>query len=151
MGDAKAGEAYFAKNCASCHSVMGDMKGIATKYGEDPKALQNGWVPGTAPVGGGGGRGGFGGRGGGYVGNAVTVTVPNGTKFEGKVVRKDDFLVIITLADGTRKSFPMDIAVRFPKVEVKDPKEAHKKVVLALDDPDNKSMHDVTAFLWTLK
>ena len=27
VGDAKAGEAYFAKGCASCHSVTGDLKG----------------------------------------------------------------------------------------------------------------------------
>ena len=38
-----------------------------------------------------------------------------------------------------------------PKVEVKDPNEAHKKMALALDDPENKNLHDVTAFLATLK
>src|SRR4029077_16850345 len=27
-GDPKAGEAYFNGHCASCHSVMGDLKGI---------------------------------------------------------------------------------------------------------------------------
>jgi hypothetical protein len=34
-----------------------------------------------------------------------------------------------------------------PKVEVKDPNEAHKKMVLALDDPENKNLHDVTEYL----
>ena len=38
-----------------------------------------------------------------------------------------------------------------PKVDVKDPKEAHKKMVLQLDDPENKKMHDITAYLWTIK
>ena len=38
-----------------------------------------------------------------------------------------------------------------PKVEVKDPSEAHKKMALALDDPQNKNLHDVTAYLATLK
>jgi hypothetical protein len=53
------------------------------------------------------------------------------------------------LADGTRKSIARDGDV--PKVEVKDPNEAHKKMVLALDDPENKNLHDVTAYLATLK
>jgi cytochrome c oxidase cbb3-type subunit 3 len=149
VGDAKAGEAYFNKNCTSCHSLTGDMKGIASKY-SDARALQNGWVGGTLPIGG-GGRGGFGRGGGGGVGNQATVTMANGTKFEGRVVRHDDFLIVLTLADGTRKSIPLDVPGPAPKIEIKDPQEAHKKMVLALDDPDNKNMHDVTAYLWTLK
>jgi hypothetical protein len=38
-----------------------------------------------------------------------------------------------------------------PKVDVKDPNEAHKKMVMEMDDPENKNMHDVTAYLATLK
>ena len=148
VGDAKAGEAYFNKACAGCHSLSGDMKGIASKYA-DAKALQNGWVAGTVPLGAGGGRGG-GGRGGGRGGEA-TVTMPNGETLTGRLVRKDDYIVILTLADGTRRSVPLDAPGPAPKVEVKDPNEAHKKMVLTLDDPENKNMHDVTAFLWTLK
>ncbi len=141
VGDAKAGEAYFAKACASCHSLTGDMKGIASKY-TDAKALQNGWFDGILP---GAGRGG-GGRG----GIQVTVTLPNGTKYEGRSIRKDDYIVTVMLADGTRKSIPLDVTPA-PKVDLKDPQEAHRKMALALDDPDNKNFHDVTAFLWTLK
>ena len=37
------------------------------------------------------------------------------------------------------------------KVEVKDPQEAHKKMLLLMDDPDNKNMHDITAYLATIK
>lgn len=142
VGDAKAGEAYFDKACANCHSVSGDLKGIASKY-EDARSLQNAWVAGTSS------SNPFGGRGGGGVGNPVTVTMPNGQKFEGKLVRKDDYIVILTLADGTRKSIARDGDT--PKVEVKDPNEAHKKMILALDDPANKNLHDITAYLATLK
>jgi cytochrome c oxidase cbb3-type subunit 3 len=150
VGDAKAGEAYFGKHCASCHSLTGDMKGLASKY-SDPRALQNGWVGGTLPISG-GGRGFGGGRGGGGgVGGQATVTLPNGQKLEGRVVRNDDFIIIITLADGTRKVFPLDIAGPKPTIAVKDSQEAHKKMAMELDDPDNKNMHDVTAYLWTLK
>jgi cytochrome c oxidase cbb3-type subunit 3 len=141
VGDAKAGEAYFAKACAGCHSVIGDMKGIASKYA-DAKELQNGWFDGVVP---GAGRGG-GGRG----GMQATVTMPDGTKLEGRSIRKDDYIVTLMLADGTRKSIPLDVTPA-PKVDIKDPQEAHKKMALALDDPDNKNLHDVTTFLWTLK
>ncbi|MEP6717314.1 MAG: c-type cytochrome [Terriglobia bacterium] len=142
VGDAKAGQAYFAKACAGCHSATGDLKGIAGKYA-DARALQNGWLQGTSgPV-----R--FSGRGGGAVGFPAIVTMPDGQKLEGKIVRKDDFLVVLTLADGTRKSIARHGDV--PKLEVKDPNEAHKKMALAIDDPANKNLHDITAYLATLK
>jgi cytochrome c oxidase cbb3-type subunit III len=140
VGDPTAGRTAFTRFCSSCHSVTGDLSGIATKY-SDPRTLQNTWVSG----GGAAGRGrGFGGS-----GMQATVTMPDGEKIEGKLVRKDDFLVILTLADGTRKSIPVDNGV--PKVDVKDPQEAHKKMVLLMDDPDNKNMHDITAYLATIE
>jgi len=137
VGNPKAGEAAFQRLCSSCHSVTGDLKGIGTKY-SDPKTLQNTWVSG-----GGGGRG----RGGG--GLQGTVTLANGQKFEGRLIRHDDFLVVLLLADGTRKSFAIENGE--PKLEIKDPQEAHKKMLLAMDDPDNKNMHDITAYLATIK
>ncbi len=138
VGNVNAGQVAFGKLCSNCHSVTGDLKGIGTKY-DDPKTLQNTWVSG----GGGGGRGGGGG------GQQATVTLANGQKVEGQLVRRDDFLVILMLPDGTRKSFVRDNGV--PQVEVKDPQEAHKKMMLVMDDPDNKNMHDITAYLATIK
>jgi cytochrome c oxidase cbb3-type subunit 3 len=142
VGDAKAGEATFGALCSSCHSVTGDLKGIASKF-EDPRALQNGWVAGSTAAFA-GGRGGGGGA-----GNPATVTLADGSKLEGTLVRKDDFLVVLTLPDGTRRSIARNNGV--PKVDVKDPRDAHKKMVLQLDDPENKKMHDLTAYLWTVK
>jgi hypothetical protein len=141
VGDPVAGKVEFTKLCASCHSVTGDLSGIGTKY-PDPRTLQNTWVTG-------GGAGGRGARGAGVGGEQATVTMPDGQKIEGKVVRNDDFLVVLTLPDGTRKSIAVDNGV--PKVDVKDPQEAHKAMVRLLDDPDNKNMHDVTAYLATIK
>jgi cytochrome c oxidase cbb3-type subunit 3 len=140
VGDAKAGEAYVAKSCTSCHSLAGFFKGIGSRY-PDPRTLQNAWVQ--------GGGGGGGGRGGGGGGNPTTVTLANGEKLEGTLVRRDDFLVIIYLPDGTRKSMARTNGI--PKVDVVDPNAAHKKMVLELDDPQNKNMYDVTAYLATLK
>ena len=141
-GDPQAGKTYFDAHCASCHSITGDLKGIGSKY-EDPRELQNAWVAGTA---GGGGRGG---RGGGRGGGKATVTMQNGQKLEGSVVREDDFLVVLALPDGTKRYMP--IVNGWPKVDVEDPQAAHKKMILELDDPHNKNMHDVTAYLATLK
>jgi cytochrome c oxidase cbb3-type subunit III len=138
VGNASAGQAFFQSKCATCHSVTGDLQGIAAKF-SDPRMLQNTWVMG----GGGGGR-----RGGGenMKPSTVTVTLASGEKLEGTLVRKDDFLVTLTLADGTRKSIARDGDT--PKIEVHDPYQAHKSLVPTLTD-DN--MHDVTAYLATLK
>lgn len=138
VGNAAAGQTYFESKCASCHSATGDLKGIAARF-DDPRMLQNTWVSG----GGGGGRGG---RGGGGKPSTVTVTLASGEKVEGALLYKDDFIVTLRLADGTRKSIAR--TGDEPKVEVHDPYEAHKKLVAALDDKD---MHDVTAYLATLK
>lgn len=140
VGKASSGAAFFQAKCASCHSVSGDLKGIASKYA-DPRTLQNTWVSG----GGGGGRGG---RGGGenMKPSTVTVTLADGQKLEGVLVRADDFIVTLTLAGGARKSIARDGNV--PKVEVHDPYEAHKKLVPSLTDDD---MHNVTAYLATVK
>jgi len=99
VGDAAAGKQYFDGNCASCHSASGDLAGVATRYGT-PMSLQNAWVSG----GGGGGRGGRGAAGAdARVPKPVTavITVPDGQRFEGRLDRIDDFLVTVTLADGT--------------------------------------------------
>jgi cytochrome c oxidase cbb3-type subunit III len=136
IGDAKAGQSAFTKLCSSCHSVTGDLKGIASKY-DDPKTLQNTWVSGGT-----GGRGGIGGA------RQTTVTLANGQKIEGTLVRQDDFVVILTLADRSRRTIPIDNGV---KVDVKDPQEAHKKMVRLMDDPEDKNMHDITAYLATIK
>jgi cytochrome c oxidase cbb3-type subunit III len=145
VGDPKAGETYFTAACSKCHSLTGDLKGIGGKF-PDARALQNAWVSGSSAAFGGfgGGRGGAAGA-----GNPATVTMADGSKIEGTLVRKDDWLVILMLPDGTRKSIARNNGV--PKVDVRDPKDPHKTMVLELDDPENKKMHDVTAYLWTVK
>jgi cytochrome c oxidase cbb3-type subunit 3 len=149
VGNAAAGQAYFQKTCSSCHSPTGDLAGIGSRI-PDVMALQNSWVAGRAGGGGGRGGGGGGGRGGG-AGPAgrpttATVTLANGQKFEGPLVRYDDFIVTITLADGTPRSFKRTGDV--PKVAINDPREPHIKLLPTYTDKD---IHDVTAYLVTLK
>jgi cytochrome c oxidase cbb3-type subunit 3 len=136
VGNAAAGQAYFAAKCSSCHSAAGDLRGIASRIA-DPKALQNTWVNG----GGGGGRGGA-------AGPAVTVTVtqPSGERVEGQLVSVDDFLVVVTTADGRRRSFARRGDT--PRVDINDPRAAHTDLLSVYTDKD---IHDVTAYLVTLK
>jgi cytochrome c oxidase cbb3-type subunit 3 len=142
VGDAGAGKAYFASKCSSCHSESGDMQGVASRY-SDPVQLQNAWVSG-----GGGGRGG---RGRGAAGPnrrevKVTVTTSAGQKVEGRLDRIDDFIVTLTPADGVPRSFTR--SGDSPKVEINDPLEGHRKLLPVYTDKD---IHDVTAYLVTLK
>jgi cytochrome c oxidase cbb3-type subunit 3 len=135
VGDAKAGAAYFAAKCSSCHATDGDLRGLATRVPE-PRALQNMWVAG-------GGRG--------SVPSArrlvtAAVTEPSGERTEGRLVRYDDFTVTLALADGTMRSFRRTGDV--PKLEINDPMAGHRALLPMLT---NKDMHDLTAYLVTLK
>jgi cytochrome c oxidase cbb3-type subunit 3 len=150
VGDAAAGERFFAAKCASCHSVTGDLRGIGARD-LAPAQLQNLWV-----AGGRGGGGGRGGRGAGPAAQAppmttrreatVVVTLPTGQKYEGRLERIDDFLVTLTQADGTPRSFRRSGDV--PKVDVRDPLEAHRNLLPTYTDKD---IHDVTAYLAGVK
>jgi cytochrome c oxidase cbb3-type subunit III len=144
VGNAGEGQAYFAAKCASCHSTTGDLQGIAVSI-PDPKALQNAWVSG----GGGRGRGGRGAEASGAPSARtvmVTVTPPSGQSVEGRLVRIDDFLVTVGLADGTQRSFARKGDA--PKVDIRDPMKAHRDLLTEYTD---QAMHDVTAYLVTLK
>jgi len=146
VGDPAAGKRYFAAKCASCHSETGDLQGVASRYAE-PVQLQNAWVSG----GGAGGRGGGRGRGGAAAAPnrrqvTVTVTTASGQKVEGRLDRIDDFIVTLTPADGVPRSFTRNGDV--PKVEIHDPLEAHRNLLPVYTDKD---IHDVTAYLVTLK
>jgi cytochrome c oxidase cbb3-type subunit 3 len=96
--------------------------------------------------------GGRGGRGGAApVGPApgvvtATVTLANGQKFDGPLVRYDDFVIAIRNSDGTERSFRR--SGDMPKIEIRDPRDAHRKLWPTLSDSD---MHNVTAYLVTLK
>ena len=136
VGDAKAGEAYFngPGKCASCHSVSGDMAGIATKI-PDVRALQNAILSGEH-------RGEF------VEVNkkTVTVTLPAGQVVQGKLYQIDDFVVSLIDANGDYHSYPRHGAV--PKVVVTDPLQPHLDMLQTLKDDD---IHNLTAYLVTLK
>ena len=76
----------------------------------------------------------------------VTVTQGDGRKIEGRLGRIDDFMVTLTEADGTARSFRRDGPS--PKVELHDPMQPHKDLLRVYTDKD---IHDVTAYLVTIK
>jgi cytochrome c oxidase cbb3-type subunit 3 len=142
VGNEAEGKAYFEAKCVSCHSAAGDLKGIASRI-TDPKMLQNTWV-----------AGGRTGRGGPAPATAsarrtvmVTVTpVGGGAAIQGKLLRIDDFVVTLELADGSSRSFRRDGDV--PKVDIQDPLTPHRQLLTVYTDKD---VHNVTAYLVTLK
>jgi cytochrome c oxidase cbb3-type subunit 3 len=140
VGNAAAGAEYFKTTCASCHSVSGDLKGIGSRF-DDPKQLQNYFL---MPGGGRGGRGG----GGGTTLKPVTVSVSmtGGKTLEGRLMRIDDFIVVLTDADGLQHTVRRDGDV--PKVEVHDPLEPHKQLFAKYTDKD---IHNLTSYLATVK
>jgi len=137
VGDARAGKTYFDAKCSSCHTASGDLNGIGTRI-TDPMQLQNSWLAGNA--------GGRGGRGGNDSPTTATVTLSSGQKIQGRLGRIDDFIVILNLDDGSSRSFRRD--GDNPKVEVRDPRDPHRNL---LPEYTDKDIHDVTAYLVTLK
>jgi len=141
VGDASAGQAYFAAKCGSCHSATGDLRGIATRI-PDPKMLQNTWVAG-------GSRGARSPAAAGAPSPrtaTVAVKLPSGEVVDGRLIRIDDFLVTVELAGGWVRTFRRDGEA--PKVDVRDPMKTHRHLLAVYTDKD---MHDVTAYLVTLK
>jgi len=141
VGDAKAGEAFFngAGKCNTCHSPTGDLQGIGARY--DPVTLQ-----GRIVMPRGGRRRGAAGAQASRSFPTVTVTLPSGQSFTGLLLRVTDFDVVLRDDSGTLRSFTRDGDT--PKVEVKDPLQAHIDLLSKWKDSD---LHNMTAYLVTLK
>lgn len=156
-GDPKAGEAWFnnsANKCTTCHQPTGDLKGIATRLAAID--LQQRFLfPGPGGRGGRGGRGGAAGASGGPVAAApavstrgqvtVTVTPPAGAPVTGVPVVNDDFNVSVRTPDGLVNTWTRTPAL---KVVINDPLVFHHALLGRITD---KEMHDVVAYLETLK
>lgn len=123
-GNARAGQAFFEKNCIACHSAAGDLAHIANRF--EPADLQARFL---YPDG---------------VSERVKVTLPSGQTITGKLKRIDDFEISISDAEGTYRSWPLDTI----KVEIDDPLRAHRELLAKYTDAD---MHNVLAYLETLK
>jgi cytochrome c oxidase cbb3-type subunit 3 len=140
VGDPKAGAVYFngRGRCSTCHSVSGDLAGIGRKY--DPMALQDRFVNPRS-----------GQRGGAVPASSrnlrsVTVTLPSGETIAGTLNFVSEFAVTLIDGAGRRRSFTR--SGDEPRVEITDPLQAHLDLMRSYTDKD---MHDLTAYLVTIK
>lgn len=127
-GSVRAGQAYFngKGRCYACHSVQGDLAGIAKKYTLENLLhtfLYPRWSP--VPV-------------------EVTVTMRTGKAFSGTLVHVDEFDVAFRDSAGIYHSF----ARQNIKVDIHDPRAAHAELLRQYTDND---VHDILAYLETLK
>jgi cytochrome c oxidase cbb3-type subunit III len=139
-GDAKAGEVYFngTGKCNTCHSVTGDLAHIGAKM--SPPDLQQTFLYPAA-------------RGPLYdrsrpqqpKATQVTVTLPDGTQVNGTLKHLDDFYVSLYDTQNSYHSIPLSKGVT---VRVEDKLLFHRQM---LDKYTNQQMHDLTAYLVTLK
>ena len=135
-GNAQAGEAYFKGEgkCHTCHSVTGDLAHIGSKLAPaDLQAME--LYPearsydfgGTRPP------------------RQVTVTLADGKKLTGSLKHLDDFYVSLEDDQGQYHTIAISKGV---KAVVEDELAFHRKM---LDHYSNKQIHDLTAYLVTLK
>jgi cytochrome c oxidase cbb3-type subunit III len=127
-GNAEAGKTFFngGGKCNTCHAVDGDLAHVGAK--KKPADLQQTFLyPGrTGPT-------------------NVTVTMADGTKSTGTLKHLDDFNVAWIDAAGNYRSLPLQKGVT---VQVEDKLAFHREM---LDRYTNQQMHDLTAYLVTLK
>jgi cytochrome c oxidase cbb3-type subunit III len=130
-GDAKAGETYFngAGKCNNCHSVTGDLAHIGSKM--QPPDLQQRFLypsPSQQPS-----------------ATRVSVILKDGKQINGTLKHLDDFYVSLEDAAGNYHSVALEKGVT---VNVEDKLVFHRQM---LDKYTNQQMHDLTAYLVTLK
>jgi cytochrome c oxidase cbb3-type subunit III len=130
-GNARAGEAYFNSEgkCNTCHSASGDLAHIGSKM-SPPDLQQRFLYPGPSEQ---------------PSASKVTVILGDGTQLNGTLKHLDDFYVSLNDAAGNYRSVALGKGVT---VKVEDKLLFHREM---LDKYTNQQMHDLTAYLVTLK
>lgn len=130
VGDPVKGKSYVAAHCMSCHTAE-TFAHLGSKF-RSPDQLQRGWIwpsrsanPALAIT--------------------ATVTMPDGGTVAGRVTQISDFK--LTLVDQAGQAHAIDLENK-AKVAIKDPLAAHREMIMTLT---NRDMHDVTAYLDSLK
>jgi mono/diheme cytochrome c family protein len=131
-GDPEAGRRYFngAGRCSGCHSPTGDFRGVASRTPDALTLQQRILFPSLA-------------RSDKRV--EVTVTPVGQAPVSGALVRLDNFTVSLRDAAGDYRAFSRLPGVR---VDVRDPLTAHHEL---LDQYTDEAVHDLVAYMWTLK
>jgi cytochrome c oxidase cbb3-type subunit 3 len=128
VGNAEAGRDFFNQTCAGCHSVNDDLQGVGGRY-IDEMELQSNWLmPQEASA------------------VMVTVITQEVDEVTGELARIDEFVMSMTLADGSRRSFRR--RGELPKIIINDSLQPHRDLLETYTDTD---IHNVTAYLITLQ
>jgi cytochrome c oxidase cbb3-type subunit 3 len=125
-GNVEKGKAYFngAGTCSKCHSVTGDLAGIAKKYA-GLQLMQRTLYPRGAKV-------------------KLTVTPATGEAITGDRVFQDEFTVALKDSTGRFRSFSTSKV----KIKVDAPAEAHVELLPKYSDDD---LHDLMTYLLSLQ
>jgi mono/diheme cytochrome c family protein len=132
VGDPEAGRRYFngTGRCSTCHSPTGDFAGLRTRTPDaltlQQRVLFPSLIRSTKKV-------------------EVTVTPASGAPVSGTLERIDNFTVSLRDGAGDYRSFSRVPGVT---VDVRDPLAAHREL---LDQYSDDDIHDVVAYLWTIK
>ncbi len=131
-GNAKAGEAYFngTGKCNTCHSPTGDLAHIGANM--EPAELQQTFLYPDAHK---------------RTPSNVTVTLRDGKQLTGTIKRLDDFYVSFNDAEGNYHSIALEKGIEV-RIEKEEKLLFHRQM---LDQYTNQQMHDLTAYLVTLK
>lgn len=125
-GNAEAGKQYFngIGKCSSCHSVTGDLAGLAKRL-EGLRLEERLMYPRGAK-------------------SKIVITLPTGETVAGELAYQDEFDVAVRDASGWYRSF----AVSKVKYKIDSPAEAHRDLLAKYTDDD---IHNLMAYLQTLR
>ncbi len=125
VGNTARGQAYVEGHCMGCHTAE-TFAHIASRF-RTPDQLQRNWVWPARD-------------------GAMTATVKTaGRTISGRVTQISDFRITVETASGETKTIDRGPDV---SVQIDDPLAGHQQMVMTLKNDD---MHDVTAYLETLK
>jgi cytochrome c oxidase cbb3-type subunit III len=125
-GNSDSGKIFFngAGGCNKCHSVTGDLSGVASKYSPVDLEAHMLYPDGKHMT--------------------AVVTLPSGEEIKGPLEHADDFMVSLRDASGWYRSFSRAQV----KVELRDALAAHRELLGKLTQAD---VHNLFAYLETLK
>jgi len=125
-GNVDAGKRYFETTggCTACHSVTGDLAGVATRY-TGLQLMEQMLYPRNPKI-------------------TVSVKTASGQSYDGPLEYQDEFHIGMKDSFGTYHSWPVS-AITY---QVHNPALKHVEIMSRYTDKD---MHDVLAYIQTLK
>jgi len=125
VGDAVRGKKYVDSHCMSCHKPDALLH-IASKF-RSPEQLQRGWIWPSRDV------------------RLIAEVKTSAGTISGRVIELSDFSVSLVDTAGEAHTIDRNLGA---EIQIHDPLAAHQQIVMTLT---NEDMHNVTAYLETLK